>query len=326
MLDLERLRRIRLSKRPLGQITVANLLRVDYRWPRRTEIVIEGIERIPRERGVFLAMNHTDRYNYWPLQFELYRRGHRFTATWVKGKYYEGELTARFLDLTNNIPLPSRGYVIATEFRKVIGRAPDEREYRILRDLVDRRRGPGERLPADASPELLRLLGGDEGVSAYLEGFDRLFAAMIREVVRLNREAITTHECNILVFPEGTRSRRIARGHTGLAQMASHLGAPIIPIGCSGSDRVYPGNSPFARGGRIVYRVGELLELGGPELGPHRVPADVLPLTREASEHHGERYEAITEVVMTRINALVDPEYRRLDADGGGRGGVDRFL
>ncbi|MEZ4451573.1 MAG: lysophospholipid acyltransferase family protein [Nannocystaceae bacterium] len=327
MLDLDRLRRIRLSQRPIGQITVATLLRADYRWPRPTEIVVEGAERLPADRGVFLAMNHTDRYNYWPFQYWLYRNGHRFTATWVKGKYYESGFTARFLDFTNNIPLPSRGYVIATEFRKQVGRAPDEREYRILRDLVDRRRDADTPLPGDASEELRRMVGGDEGVHGYLLGFDHLFDAMLGEVVRLNRDALTVHGCNILIFPEGTRSRRLSHGHTGLAQMASYLGAPIIPVGCSGSDHLYPSNSPFSKGGRVIYRIGELLELDGPELGPYRVPADVLPLTRAASELHGDRYAAITDVVMAKINALIDPEYRRLDGDDpGGRGGVDRFL
>ena len=70
MLDLARLQRIHLRSRPLGQLLVAELgLRVDYAFPRRTEIVVEGIENLPQDRTVFLAMNHTDRYNYWPLQY-----------------------------------------------------------------------------------------------------------------------------------------------------------------------------------------------------------------------------------------------------------------
>ncbi|MCB9704150.1 MAG: 1-acyl-sn-glycerol-3-phosphate acyltransferase [Myxococcales bacterium] len=328
MLDLDRLRRIRLSKRPLGQLLVANLgLRWDYRFPRRTEIVIEGVENIPSDRGVFLAMNHTDRYNYWPLQYELYRRGLRMTATWVKGKYYEGGMTARFLDFTNNIPLPSRGYVITIEFRREIGRPPSREEYRVLRDLVDRKIAADDPLPADASADLRRFVGGDEGLSAFLVGFDRRFDAMIHEVVRLNREALTRHELNVLVFPEGTRSRRLGRGRTGLAQMSQHLSAAIVPIGCSGSDRCYPSNSPFSRGGRIVYRVGAPLEPDGPELGPYRVPPEVLPLTRAATERYGDRYEAITAVVMEKISELVDPEYRAEgEGEGGDERGVERFI
>ena len=36
----------------------------------------------------------------------------------------------------------------------------------------------------------------------------------------------------------------------GLAQIAMHLGRTVVPIGCSGSDRVYPGSSPIARAKR----------------------------------------------------------------------------
>lgn len=325
MLDLDRLRRIHLSRRPLGQRLVANFaLRLDYRLPRPTEIVLEGVENLPADRGVFLAMNHTDRYNYWPLQYEFWRRGLRFTATWVKGKYYENPVMARFLDATNNIPLPSRGYVIAVEFRKAIGRAPGDDEYRFLRDLVDRRRSADESLPRGASSELQRFVGGDAG--ALLERFDRIFDAMILEVIRLNREALEVHELNVLVFPEGTRGRQLGRGHTGLAQMAQHLRRAIVPIGCSGSDRIYPGNSPFSQGGRVVYRIGAPLEIDGPELGRFKVPEEVVPLTRAASERFGGRYEGITAVVMGKIAELVDPEYRPGDGEGGAERGVERFL
>ena len=131
---------------------VANLgLALDYRFPKRSEIVIEGKERLPPDGGAFLAMNHTDRYNYWPLQYAMYRAGLPFTATWVKGKYYENRYVGAFMDSTNNIPTPSRGYVITTEFRKAVGRPPREDEYRLLRDLVDGKRMPGEPLPANVS-------------------------------------------------------------------------------------------------------------------------------------------------------------------------------
>ena len=138
MLDLNRLRRIHPRQPPWGQMAIANLaMPLDYRWPTRTRIDLEGLERLPRDRRVFLAMNHTDRYNYWPLQYALYRNGRGFAATWVKGKYYENELLGWFMDQTTNIPLPSRGYVLTTEFRRVMKRAPDEGEYRTLRDALD---------------------------------------------------------------------------------------------------------------------------------------------------------------------------------------------
>jgi 1-acyl-sn-glycerol-3-phosphate acyltransferase len=326
MLDLERLRRMRLATRPLGQLVMANAgLGVDYRFPRRTEIVFEGEENVPRDRGVFFAMNHTDRYNYWPFQYWCYRRGLRFTATWVKGKYYENKALGVFMDSMNNIPLPSRGYVIASEFRKACRRAPSPDEYRLLRDLVDGERDPHAPLSSDASNELRAFLEPDER-GPFLVRFDALFDEMVDQVIRLNREALFEKELNVLVFPQGTRNKRLLPGHTGLAQMSQHLRAPIVPVGCNGSDRCYPGNSPFSKGGHIVYRIGAPIEADGPELAPYVVPQAVRPLSREAAGYE-EQYREITRVVMEKLDGLLDPEYRfSEDAAATLTRGVDRFL
>lgn len=326
MLDLDRLERIVLTRRPKGQLVVGRFgLALDYRFPKRTEIVIENASRIPPKGGVFLAMNHTDRYNYWPLQYQMWRLGLPFTATWVKGKYYENRLIGAFMDSTNNIPLPSRGYVIATEFRKLVGRPPKDEEYRLLRDLVDEKATPGDVLERAKETAVAELLSPD--ASKYLQSFDALFERMLRRVIDINRQAIEELELNVLVFPEGTRSRTLQKGHTGLAQITQYLGAPIIPIGCNGSDKVYPGNSPLAKGGRIVYRVGHALPVDGPELREHRVPNDVLPFTKEASQKYGDRYRAITDVVMSRISELVDPEYRASERESSEKtAGIRRFL
>lgn len=309
MLDLERLRRIKLHRRPIGQRLVAELvLRADYRFPRKTEIVLEGVDNIPRDRGVYFAMNHTDRYNYWPFQYQMYRRGDlRFTATWVKGKYYENRLMAAFLDANNNIPLPSRGYVITTEFRKAMKRVPSEDEYRVLRELID-----GERRVDDATampPGLADFLTREGGAERFVERFENHFAAMMGEVVRLTMSALDELDLNVLVFPQGTRSRRLSRGHTGLMHMAQHTGHAIVPVGCNGSDLAYPGGSPFSKGGRIVYRIGRPLELDGPELGEHRVRERYVPFSRDTQPLEP-RFAAATAVVMDHIDALLDPEYR----------------
>jgi hypothetical protein len=63
-LDLARLERIKLRKRPPVQIVIAQgILRFDYALPRPTRILLEGFGDIAADRGVFLAMNHTDRCN-----------------------------------------------------------------------------------------------------------------------------------------------------------------------------------------------------------------------------------------------------------------------
>ena len=328
MLDLERLEKLRLYRIPPGQVLFAEgALRLDYALPKRTEIILEGVENLPRDRGVFLAMNHTDRFNYWPLQYAMYRRGLRFTATWVKGKYYENDWMGRFMDSMNNIPLPSRGYIITTLFRASIGRTPSESEYRSLRNLVDGVATQGEGKDEEAVQRLYASKG-DGSAAGFLAWFDGYFGQMIDHVVRLNRKALGEKKLNVLVFPQGTRSVRLSRGHTGLIQMAWHLGAAVVPVGCSGSDHVYPGNSPFAKGGRIVYRFGPALEVDGPEFAPLRVREPFQPLTREATELHGAAFQAATDLVMQRIETLVDAPYRfaeDLVAESDERG-VGRFV
>ncbi len=51
------------------------------------------------------------------------------------------------------------------------------------------------------------------------------------------------------VFPEGTRSRDglLHRGHAGAAHLAITTGAPIVPVGIVGTDRVLPTGARFVR-------------------------------------------------------------------------------
>lgn len=317
-INLDLLRGIRLSARPKFQIFIGHtLLRVGFNLPRKTEIVVEGLENIPCE-PVFYAMNHTDKYNYWPFQYRLWRELARFTATWVKGKYFESKLLSLFLVATNNIPLPSRGYVITTEFRRAEKRPPDAAEYRVLRDLAD-----GVR--ADAA-------GASDAVKRFLEGgglarFEESFRLMMKAVVNITGDALERLKLDVLIFPQGTRSIRLSKGHTGLAQVAQSLGKTIVPIGCSGSDTVYPGGSPWPKGGRVVYRIGKPLPVDGPDLAPFRVTEPFEPLVPEANKSHGAKFRAITDLVMARIDDLVDPPYKY--AEGAASDGVkemERFL
>ncbi|MEW6284026.1 MAG: lysophospholipid acyltransferase family protein [Candidatus Eremiobacterota bacterium] len=316
MLDLARLRRTRLYTTPFSHKFMAHtFLYLTYRFPRRTEIVLEGLENLPRDRTVMLAMNHSDMYNYWPLQYRLYfHGGFPYVSVWVKGKYYHHPLVAFFLDSTNNIPIPSRGYVISTDFFRRFRRKPTEEEYRALRLAVDQ-------ADAKALPPVV------DDPQRYLRQFEDTWDSLVQEVARLNHRALRELGLNVLVFPQGTRSRRLSQGHTGLAQMAMHLRAAIVPIACNGSDHVYPTTMPFAQGGRIVYRIGAPLEPDGPELGPLQIAEPFLPLSRAAVERHSDRFRRVTDLVMDRINDMLDPEYRYTeDRRSEGVQGVDRFL
>ncbi|MBW2240549.1 MAG: 1-acyl-sn-glycerol-3-phosphate acyltransferase [Deltaproteobacteria bacterium] len=315
MLDLARLERVKLRRTPWGQLLMARLLRVDYAFPRKTEIVLEGTEHLEPGQSYVFAMNHTDRYNYWPFQYSLYRRKLGYTATWVKGKYYENNFMGAFMDAMNNIPLPSRGYVISTEFRRVVGRAPSSDEYRVLRDLADGL--------TNEPPEALAETVGD--LKAFLRDFSELFERMIERVMELNRLALDLGQ-HLLVFPQGTRSVRLSRGHIGVAQVAQHLGVDIVPVGCNGSDGLYPGASPFSSGGKVVYRIGAPIRLEGPELAPFRVTEPFHPFTLEAGIHR-EAFQGMTDVVMDHINELLDEPYQYGDDHGSdGVSGMDRFV
>ena len=50
MITLQQLEKLRLHRRPAGQLVMANLvLSWDYLLPRRTRIVLEGSDNLPRE-------------------------------------------------------------------------------------------------------------------------------------------------------------------------------------------------------------------------------------------------------------------------------------
>ena len=68
------------------------------------------------------------------------------------------------------------------------------------------------------------------------------------------------------VFPEGTRSRdgRLHRGHVGAAHLALTTGAPIVPAGIIGTDKVLPTGARFVRPFQhVTIRLGEPIAAGG---------------------------------------------------------------
>jgi 1-acyl-sn-glycerol-3-phosphate acyltransferase len=312
MLQPEVLSELSIQKRPWGQILWAQLININYNLPPKTEIVIEGWENLPTDRQVCLAMNHTDRYNYFPFQLKLYHERNQFTASWVKAKYYENWASRTFLLNTSNIPLASRGYIITSSFSQQLSRSPSKEEYRIIRDLMDAKRDMTNVEFQDLSSPLREFLAPAPHVK--IAELERNFEKLCTEVVRLSLETFKKG-LHILVFPEGTRSKTLLKGHTGLAQMSQCMGADIVPIGCNGSDLVYRGDIPWAKGGRIVYRIGKPICIDGPEIGDYRIEENFVPFSRESQFKYGQRFQSITDVVMNHINDLLDSKYQR-NGDG----------
>jgi 1-acyl-sn-glycerol-3-phosphate acyltransferase len=316
MLDLKRLQRLRLVRYPISQRFFGQLLHVNYRWLPGVKLSLENADKIPDEPVIF-AMNHTDRYNYFPFQYTLWKMFNRFTATWVKGKYYENRLLAQFMESMFQLPTVSRGYLITRDFVSVLGRTPTDQEYALLRLAVDER-AVGEAgilpEPPDVPEMLLRKARNPLGVAYepaeadYADYICSLFREMMGRFVSLNREACEVG-LDLLVFPQGTRSRRLLPAHIGIAQMALHLKVPIVPIGCNGSDVVYPGGSPFGKKGSICYRVGDPIHYA--ELEAFHIKEDYLPFSAVAERDFAEPFKAVAALVTDRIEPLLDPEYQR---------------
>lgn len=110
----------------------------------------------------------------------------------------------------------------------------------------------------------------------------------------------------VALHPEGTRSRdgRLYKGRTGVAYLALETGAPVVPIGLIGTDKVMPvgAKMPSLRE-RVVVKFGEPLDLS------HHGPAK-----------SGRARRTATDEIMSAIHALSGQElanaYNELPAQG----------
>jgi 1-acyl-sn-glycerol-3-phosphate acyltransferase len=306
MIDIDYLNKITLTTKPWGQRFVANVvLRPNYDWFAKVDIRLENVERIPRGENVIFAMNHTDRFNYWPFQYKLWSmREFPFTTVWVKAKYYKNAFLAKGLDLCNLIPVPSMGYLIEEFYRKTFNHRMDKGLYRTVKDIIDGRieaAGPQEH----AAVEALQAMG--DHFTEFIRGY---YEAVMEKVAELSRAALCDKDLNLIIFPEGTRSLTLAEGRTGLAQIALQTRKRIVPVACNNSETVYPGSSPIARSGRIVYRIGEPLSVDD-QLQAYRIDEPFRLFTREAQQRYREQFEGVTRIVMANIESMLDEKYRR---------------
>lgn len=328
-LDVKRLEGIRLSSRPLLQRVVAyGLLWPSYTLLRRVRV--EG--ELPGGLGpepVILAANHTDRYNYFPLLYRWWREKGRFTSSWMKGKYYENPLLGAMMASLGTLPAVSRGYILQRDFRAVTKRAPTEDEYRALRLWMEE--GPAKAPPPGAIPDAVLATPRDvlgrvfePSRETYGEAMNDLYTLMMRRFTALHEQSFAKG-LDLLIFPQGTRSLRLSRGRPGIGQIALHFRKTILPVGISGSDRVYPGALPLARAGTITLRFGTPLRYE--DLREFHVGEPFEPFTREAEAAHREKFQGVADLVMERIDGLLDPEYRFSQTrESDGVSGAKRFL
>ena len=189
---------------------------------------------------------------------------------------------------------------------ETLRRRPTDEEYAVLRDWVEDEgaAGPAPGVPAELATRPRDLFGRpfDPARETYAAAIRDVYRRMMGRFTALNAEAFAKG-LDVLVFPQGTRSIRLSRGHPGMSQIAIATGRTIVPVGCSGSDRVYPGGLPLARGGRIVFRFGEPIR--PPALG---IPFE--PFQPADERRHRAVFQGLVDEVMERIDGLVDEPYR----------------
>lgn len=97
------------------------------------------------------------------------------------------------------------------------------------------------------------------------------------------------------IYPEGTRSRdgRLYRGRTGVAHLALTSGAPVVPVGLSGTEHIQPVGSRLPRLAKVTVRFGEPLQF--------QRQYDGVPIGRARRE--------VTDQVMNAIQELSGQQF-----------------
>ncbi len=133
---------------------------------------------------------------------------------------------------------------------------------------------------------------------------NKLFGGLIRvlgafpvergkgDTTAIDRAVNTVKEgCNLLIFPEGTRSKdgRVGRGKTGVALIAAQAGADVIPVGINFE-------------GKLHFRSKIIVRYGAP------IPAAKLAIAENLSEREMLRSlkKNVVPPIMDGIRALVD--------------------
>lgn len=113
-------------------------------------------------------------------------------------------------------------------------------------------------------------------------------AAIQRSIQLLSQDAA------MAIFPEGTRSSgAMRRAIPGIAMVALRSGAPILPVGITGTERIGPIWQVAIPRGEFRVRIGQ----------PFSIPPIEGRLRRE-------QLEDITTMIMERVAALLPESYR----------------
>ncbi len=155
-------------------------------------------------------------------------------------------------------------------------------------------------------PHPARVFAGEKWAGRFLVGFllhsvNAIFVNRGEVDRKALREALATLKAGgvLGMAPEGTRSKTggLQRGRSGAAYLAYHSGVSLLPVVCTGQERVI---SSLLRLRRARVRV-----VFGPTFEPPPVEGKVTTV----------HLDGFTEEIMHRLAALLPPEYRGVYAD-----------
>lgn len=286
---------------------------------KRMRFEVEGWEHMPNGPAVIVA-NHTHWLDWLPLRWLGLWRG-RTMCNWVKPRTYE-EGWGPFLNATGNLPVVSRGYLLAADVRSVHGRAPDESEYRALRNHLD----SGEPFPDGEffdkiaqTPRDILGMPFDPSTTDWRDCVETLFHRMMSATLA-HTAALCDKGSDLQIMPQGVTSMRLTKGHPGALQAAFALDLPLVPVGISGYPQAYGERGKIfpQHGGTVRVRVG-------PAWTPEPIEGHI-PFLPKSERAHAEALERGTEEMMRRIAPLVDERHSAKEGHQADFVGVARFL
>ena len=268
---------------------------------RRMRFQIEGWDNVPSGPSVIVA-NHTHWMDWTSLRWVAWRRGLDL-CNWVKPRTYE-EGYGWLLDSTGNIPVVSRGYLLAADARALHGRPPSEEEYRALRNHLD----SGTPLPEGEFYDVIQstprsILGArfDPSTGSFRACIEELFFRMMSATVEHTR-VLCDRGVHLQIMPQGVTSMRLTKGHPGALQASLALGLPVVPVGINGFPQAWGGKVMLpAHGGLVRIRFGEAYL-------PEPIDGHT-PFLPESERTHADAMRVGTDAMMSRVESLLDPEH-----------------
>ncbi len=276
------------------------LIRLGRDTPRR----VEGLP-LPSSPVIF-ATNHSHVLDFLPLWLELLSRGEHLVGL-VKARMYKNARNRTLMRwIGNNLPIVSRGYLIAADFRGLMGRRPTDEEYRNLRDHLDLGHSLPEKSPYREVTRTPREILGRSfrpEAESYRAAMCDLYYRMMQHMVDSARVYVGQGH-HIHIYPEGQIAQCLTRGHTGVVHLALALELDIVPVGVSGTREAFLGNTPLTKGGEFRVRFGEPLRVA-----PDLVPRDFRPFHPIDQHQNEETLQSVADEVMQRLDGLVDGDY-----------------